>query len=55
MSGQVGTAQAEGPINLIKSDGTTETVFDSVQTALNCLALMSARSQYYLIGVVMIL
>ena len=50
ISGQVGTVQVVGSINLIKSDGTTETVFDSVQTALNCLAFMSARNQYYLLA-----
>ena len=50
ISGQVGTVQVVGSINLIKSDGTTETVFDSVQTALNCLAFMSARNQYYLMA-----
>ena len=50
ISGQNGTVQVVGSINLIKSDGTTETVFDSVQTALNCLAFMSARNQYYLLA-----
>ena len=50
MSGQVGTVQAVGSINIAKSDGTTETVFDSVQTALNCLAFMSARNQSYLMA-----
>ena len=50
VSGQVGTVQAVGSINIVTSDGTTETVFDSVQTALNCLAFMSARNQYYLMA-----
>lgn len=50
ISGQVGTLQTVGSVNLVKSDGTTETIFDSVQTALNCLAFMSARKQYYLMA-----
>jgi hypothetical protein len=50
VSGQVGTVQAVGSIHIVKSDGTTDSVFDSVQTALNCLAFMSARNQYYLMA-----
>jgi len=41
-----GTALA--PITIIKSDQTTETVFDSLDTAVRCLAFMNARKQYYL-------
>ncbi len=43
ISGQVGTLQTVGSVNREMSDGTSETVFDSVQTAPNCLAFMSAR------------
>jgi hypothetical protein len=50
MSGQVGTVQVVGSINIVKYDGTTETVFDSVQTALSCLAFMCVRNQYYLMA-----
>ena len=50
ISGQTGTLQVVGSINLVKSDGTTETVFDSVQTALNCLAFMFP-STFYLTAV----
>ncbi len=50
ISGQIGNVQAVGSINIVKSDGTTETVFDSVQTALNGLAFMSARNKYYLMA-----
>ena len=36
------------PVNIIKSDGVTETVFADLNTALRCLAFMVARNQYYL-------
>ena len=35
-------------VNIIKSDGVTETVFQDVTIALRCLAFMVARNQYYL-------
>ncbi len=50
VSCQVGNLQAVGSINIVKSDGTTETVFDSVQIASICLAFMFARNQCYLIA-----
>ena len=37
-----------GAVSLILSTGRTETVFDSLDTALRCLAFMHARKQYYL-------
>ena len=39
---------ATDPVNIIKSDGTTETIFQDVNTALRCLAFMVSRNQYYL-------
>jgi hypothetical protein len=48
MSGHIGILQAVGSISIVKSNGTAETVFDSAQTALNCLAFMPARNQYYM-------
>ena len=44
------TAWLNTPINLIKSDGVTEMVFDKLETALKCLAFMDARYQYYLMA-----
>ena len=35
-------------VNIIKSDGTTETIFQDVNTALRCLNFMVSRNQYYL-------
>ena len=37
-----------GAVTLVKSDGTTETVFDSLDTALRCLNFMNSRKQYYM-------
>ena len=37
-----------GAVTLAKSDGTTETVFDSLDTALRCLNFMNSRKQYYM-------
>lgn len=36
------------PVNIILSNGTTETVFDTVNTSLKCLAFMQSRNQYFL-------
>jgi len=36
--------------NLIMSDGTTNTIFDSVYTGLNTLEFMMSRNQYYLMA-----
>ena len=36
--------------NLIMSDGTTNTIFDSVYTGLNTLEFMVSRNQYYLMA-----
>ena len=38
------------PVNLIMSDGTTNTIFDNVYTGLNTLEFMMARNQYYLMA-----
>ena len=37
-----------GAVTIILSTGITETVFDSLDTALRCLAFMNSRGQYYL-------
>ena len=37
-------------VNLFMSDGTTNTIFDSVYTGLNVLEFMMSRNQYYLMG-----
>ena len=37
-----------GSISLIKSDGSTETIFDSLDTAVRCLNFMHSRKQYYM-------
>ena len=39
-----------GSITLIKSDATTETVFDSLTTALKCLNFMNSKNMYYLMA-----
>ena len=39
-----------GSITLIKSDATTETVFDSLTTALKCLKFMNSKNMYYLMA-----
>ena len=39
-----------GSITLIKSDATTETVFDSLTTALTCLNFMNSKNMYYLMA-----
>ena len=39
-----------GSITLIKSDATTETVFDSLTTALKCLNFMESKNMYYLMA-----
>ena len=39
-----------GSITLIKSDATTETVFDSLTTALKCLNFMTSKNMYYLLA-----
>lgn len=46
-SGQV-VGNPSDPVNIVKSDGTTETVFADVLTALRCLNFMVSRNQYYL-------
>ena len=38
------------PVNLIMSDGTTNTIFDNVYTGLNTIEFMMARNQYYLMA-----
>ena len=37
-----------GAVSIILSDGTTQTVFDSIATALRCLNFMNSRKQYYM-------
>jgi len=37
-------------VNLVMSDGTTNTIFDNVYTGLNTLEFMMARNQYYLMA-----
>ena len=39
-----------GSVTLIKSDATTETVFDSLTTALKCLNFMNSKNMYYLMA-----
>ena len=39
-----------GRIPLIKSDATTETVFDSLTTALKCLSFMNSKNMHYLMA-----
>ena len=38
------------PVDLIMSDGTTNTIFENVYTGLNTLEFMMARNQYYLMA-----
>ena len=45
-----GTLIDTGGITLIKSDATTETVFDSLTTALKCLNFMNSKNMYYLMA-----
>ena len=49
-SGQSGNPTDTGAITLIKSDATTETVFDSLTTALKCLNFMNSKNMYYLMA-----
>ena len=50
-SSEVGNALIDnGNISLIKSDGSTQIVFNSLETALKCLNFMNARNQYYIIA-----
>jgi len=44
------TALSTSGVNLIMSDGTTNTIFDSVYTGLNTLEFMMSRNQYYLMA-----
>ena len=37
-----------GSISWIKTDGSTETIVDSLDTALRCLNFMNSRKQYYM-------
>ena len=37
-----------GNINIIKSDGVNQIVFNSLSTALKCLSFMNSRGQYYM-------
>ena len=57
-SSDIASYQVETPINdvkgsggsvtLIKSDGATESIFDSLDTALGCLNFLNSRKQYYM-------
>ena len=44
------TALNTSGVNLVLSDGSTNTIFDSVYTGLNTLEFMMARNQYYLMA-----
>lgn len=37
-----------GNVSIIKSDGTTQIVFDTLTTALKCLNFMNANNMYYI-------
>ena len=49
-NGQSGNPIDTGSITLIKSDATTETVFDTLTTALKCLNFMNSKNMYYLMA-----
>ena len=49
-NGQSGNPPDTGSITLIKSDATTEAVFDSLSTALKCLAFMNSKNMCYLMA-----
>ena len=44
------TALSTSGVTLNMSDGTTNTIFDSVYTGLNTLEFMMSRNQYYLMA-----
>ena len=44
------TALNTSGVNIVLSDGSTNTVFDSVYTGLNTLEFMMSRNQYYLMA-----
>jgi len=44
------TLTDNGNVSIIKSDGSTQIVFNSLETALKCLNFMNARNQYYIIA-----
>ena len=46
--GESGTVTDNGNIRIIKYDGVTQMVFNSLSTALKCLKFMNSRGQYYM-------